>query len=229
MNKILRYSMLSLLPAAFLLFAACGRDESFVYAGDQKISFADDSIYFSFGAEPFSVMDTTLRLKVEIIGSPLPQERRFQISINPSRTTAREGLHYNALQPEYPMPSGKCISYVPVTIHRLNLDEDQVYTLSIDLEENGDFRLGVVEYQHLTIAFTNRLDCPGWWNELSHWLGEYNVRKYQKFIELNEGPVDQHDINTNKYGILRVFKQVKIYFEQNPQFGVTFPDVDWIV
>ena len=211
------------------LSVSCERMESFVYNGDEKVSFAADSIYFSFGAEPFSVMDTTLRLRVEIIGSPQPQDRHFQIQINEDKTTASVGRHYDQLPLEYLIEKEKCISEVPVTIHRLNLEADKVYTLSISLVENEDFRLGVAEYQSLTIAFTNRLDCPEWWNELSHWLGEYNVRKYQKFIELFGRPVTQSDINTNKYDILRVFKDVKIYFEAHPEFEVTFPDVHWIV
>ena len=33
----------------------------------------------------------------------------------------------------------------------------------------------------------------------------------------------------NKYAILRVFKEVKLYFEENPVYGVTFPDVEWPV
>ena len=75
----------------------------------------------------------------------------------------------------------------------------------------------------MSVCFTNRLDQPDWWTELSHWLGEYNVRKYQKFIELWGSPITKEDIEENKYAILRVFKEVKLYFEENPVYGVTFP------
>ncbi len=207
----------------------CVRMESFAYKGEEKISFATDSIYFSFGTEPFSVTDTTLRLRVEIIGSPQTADRHFKIDINEDRTSAKAGLHYDEFPLDYLVEKEKCISEVPVTIHRLNLEADNVYTLSLSLVSNEDFGLGAVEYQRLTIAFTNRLDCPDWWNRLSYWLGEYNVRKYQKFIELFGRPISQNDINTNKYGILRIFKEVKIYFEAHPEFGVDFPDVHWIV
>ena len=81
----------------------------------------------------------------------------------------------------------------------------------------------------MSVCFTNRLDPPDWWTELSHWLGEYNVRKYQKFIELWGSPITKEDIEENKYAILRVFKEVKLYFEENPVYGVTFPDVEWPV
>ena len=114
-------------------------------------------------------------------------------------------------------------------VHRLNLDDETVYAVRLQLAETGDFRLGVAENRAVKVCFTNRLDCPGWWNELSKWLGEYNVRKYQKFIELYGRPITDKDITENRYGILRVFRQVKTYFDENPEYGVLFPDVAWPV
>ena len=220
---------LTIIGLLLLMAWGCSRKESFVYTGDDKISFTSDSIYFSFGKEPFSVMDTTLQLKLEIIGQPKDVDRQFTIRLDENQTTAKAPLHYDALQTEYTVKAGAASSAVPVTIHRLNLDDESIYTLAIDLVANDDFRLGVEEYQSLIIAFNNRLDCPDWWNELSHWLGEYDVRKYQKFIEIYGHPITQDDINMHRYDILRVFKQVKQYFDANPQFDVHFPDVDWVV
>ena len=95
--------------------------------------------------------------------------------------------------------------------------------MRLQLAETGDFRLGVAENRAVKVGFTNRLDCPGWWNELSKWLGEYNVRKYQKFIELYGRPITDKDIAENQTGILRVFRQVKAYFDENPDTGSSFP------
>lgn len=215
--------------AAVLIAAACDRKESFPYSGDDKINFANDSLYFSFGAEPFSVVDTTLLIGVEIIGLPREYDREYRITLDSEHTTARLGDHYDALQEFYPLPANASSADVPVHIHRLNLDDETVYTVRLQLVETEDFRLGVVENRAVKVCFTNRLDCPGWWNELSKWLGEYNVRKYQKFIELYGRPITDKDIAENRYGILRIFKQVKAYFDENPEYGVIFPDVEWIV
>ena len=92
-----------------------------------------------------------------------------------------------------------------------------------------DFRLGAVEDRSVAISFTNRLDLPEWWSMLSKWLGEYNPRKYQKFIELWGRAITRTDINEMKYTILRTFKKVKEYFGDHPEFDVSFPDVDWPV
>ena len=43
-----------------------------------------------------------------------------------------------------------------------------------------------------------------------------------------DGATDK-DIAENRYGILRVFRQVKAYFDENPEYGVLFPDVAWPV
>ena len=224
-RRTLRY----LVPVAALLAAAgCDYKESFPYQGDELIDFTTDSLYFSFGKEPFSVTEKMMEVGVEIVGSPVSHDRGYRIRIDPLRTTAQAGQHYDALEETRTIPAGASSTTIPVRVHRLELEDETVYTLRLELVETEDFRLGVIEGRAVSVCFTNRLDQP-WWTELSHWLGEYNVRKYQKFIELWGSPITKEDIEENKYAILRVFKEVKLYFEENPVYGVTFPDVEWPV
>ena len=173
--------------------------------------------------------DTTLIVGVEIVGSPREYDREYRIALDAEHKTARQGDHYDALRELYTLPANASSAGVPVHVHRLNLDDETVYAVRLQLAETGDFRLGVAENRAVKVCFTNRLDCPGWWNELSKWLGEYNVRKYQKFIELYGRPITDKDITENRYGILRVFRQVKTYLDENPEYGVLFPDVAWPV
>ena len=225
-RRTLRY----LVPVAALLAAAgCDYKESFPYQGDELIDFTTDSLYFSFGKEPFSVTEKMMEVGVEIVGSPVSHDRGYRIRIDPLRTTAQAGQHYDALEETRTIPAGASSTTIPVRVHRLELEDETVYTLRLELVETEDFRLGVIEGRAVSVCFTNRLDQPYWWTELSHWLGEYNVRKYQKFIELWGSPITKEDIEENKYAILRVFKEVKLYFEENPVYGVTFPDVEWPV
>ena len=225
-RRTLRY----LVPVAALLAAAgCDYKESFPYQGDELIDFTTDSLYFSFGKEPFSVTEKMMEVGVEIVGSPVSHDRGYRIRIDPLRTTAQAGQHYDALEETRTIPAGASSTTIPVRVHRLELEDETVYTLRLELVETEDFRLGVIEGRAVSVCFTNRLDQPDWWTELSHWLGEYNVRKYQKFIELWGSSITKEDIEENKYAILRVFKEVKLYFEENPVYGVTFPDVEWPV
>ena len=225
------YGKATLLVMFLLLWGCCScvRQESFAYHGGEKISFADDSTYFSFGGEPFSVMDTTLQIRVEIIGRPVDRERPFRLRLVEEQTSAEIGVNFDAIAEEYNIPAGECFTHIPVTIHRLTLNDTDIYTMCMELVANEEFELGAVEYLQRKISFSNRLDMPIWWNEVSHWVGEYDVRKYQKFIEIFGRPAKQQDINTNKFGVLRAFKEVKIYFEAHPEFEVSFPDVHWEV
>ncbi|WP_290540489.1 DUF4843 domain-containing protein [Alistipes sp.] len=219
--------LLALLTAASAF--SCNRSESFTYTDTARINFTSDSLYFSFGAEPFSITDTTLRIGVEIIGTPVGYDREFRIGIDASRTTAQAGIHYDPLPSDPVLPAGASAMSLPIRIHRLRLEDDKVHTLSIYMEECANFKLGVSEYTSLRVCFTNRLDCPNWWNELSRWIGEYDIRKYQKFIELYGRPVSDQDIRENKFAILRVFKEVREYFARHPEYGVLFPDTEWPV
>ena len=209
--------------------AGCSYRESFPYKGDSLINFKTDSLYFSFGELPFSVTDTTLRIGVEIIGSPVSYDRKFYLKIDRNRTTDRIPEHYDEPMPEGVIKAGASSGSVELTIHRLALQSDSAFVVALDMVPGEDFLLGAVEDKSVAVCFTNRLDLPDWWQMLSQWLGEYNPRKYQKFIELWGGAITRQDVNEMKYTILRTFRKVKEYFGEHPEFGVTFPDVDWPV
>ena len=102
-RRTLRY----LVPvAALLATAGCDYKESFPYQGDELIDFTTDSLYFSFGKEPFSVTEKTMEVGVEIVGSPVSHDRGYRIRIDPLRTTAQAGLHYDALEETRSIPAG---------------------------------------------------------------------------------------------------------------------------
>ena len=223
MRRIIGYFTLALAAVS------CSYKESFPYKGDSLVNFTADSLYFSFGELPFSVTDTTLRIGVEIIGSPVSFDRTFFMSLDRERTTARSGEHYDAPATEGIIRAGMSSGAAELTIHRLALQSDSAFTVVLDMVPGDDFRLGAVENRSVAVCFTNRLDLPEWWPMLSQWLGEYNPRKYQKFIELWGGAITRSDINEMKYTILRTFKKVKEFFGEHPEYGVTFPDVEWPV
>ena len=129
-RRTLRY----LVPVAALLAAAgCDYKESFPYQGDELIDFTTDSLYFSFGKEPFSVTEKTMEVGVEIVGSPVSHDRGYRIRIDPLRTTAQAGLHYDALEETRTIPAGASSTTIPVRVHRLELEDETGYTLRLEL------------------------------------------------------------------------------------------------
>ena len=146
-RRTLRY----LVPVAALLAAAgCDYKESFPYQGDELIDFTTDSLYFSFGKEPFSVTEKMMEVGVEIVGSPVSHDRGYRIRIDPLRTTAQAGQHYDALEETRTIPAGASSTTIPVRVHRLELEDETVYTLRLELVETEDFRLGVIEGRYRT-------------------------------------------------------------------------------
>lgn len=216
-----------LLALSTLLLNSCKEKESFPFKGADRINFGTNEIYYTFGTEAFSVHDKCLKIPVVVVGRKSEHDRSFAIEIDSEETTATKGKEFDDFPTNYNIKANEYKTEIPITIHRLKMSEEEVYKLVLKINAGKDFEEGIVENKKIVIAFTNRLDKPNWWNMLSEWLGEYNPKKYQKFIEFNGKPISKNDIYDNKYGILRIFKRVKIYFDEHPEFDVHFPDVDW--
>lgn len=141
------------------IVAGCSYKESFPYKGDSLVNFKTDSLYFSFGELPFSVTDTTLLIGVEIIGSTAYYDRMFNIALDNSRTTARLREHYDEPRMEGTIPSGASAGTVALTIHRLSLQSDSVFTVVLDMLPGEDFRLGAVEDRSVPSVSRTGLTC----------------------------------------------------------------------
>ena len=87
----------------------------------------------------------------------------------------------------------------------------------------------VDELSAYTLTFNNQLEKPQWWTEWSYWLGEYDPIKYQKYIEITGAMLTTEEVKDHQYEVLRTFKRVKQFFEDNPRDGILFPSVRWPV
>lgn len=170
-----------------------------------------------------------LNVDIEILGFPAKVDRTYRIQVDETKSTAKEGRDYEISSEEYVLKADESITSFPIKFNRRNLDDESLYLLKIDLVPNENFELGIIEMQSINIEFTNRIDMPKWWSILSKYIGEYNIRKYQKFIEINDGGISEKEVNDNPYAALRIFKQVKEYFEKNQTEGIYFPDIKWPV
>ena len=208
------------------LFSGCGLDKGITYEGGEGISFVTDSLYYSFGDLPFNVTDTELIIPLEVLGKASDKPRPYRLILTADRHV-KEGIHYMPVTLDRILPAGAYHDTLRVRILRTALDEHTLYTLKLRLEANDAFPSGIRELREVKISFSNRLDMPTWWHRLSYWIGEYDPRKYRKFIELNGGTITDDKVVEDLYATLRVFKEVKDFFDMHPQYGVIFPDVYW--
>lgn len=217
------YAMLAL--SAF----SCTQDDSFSFRGASGICFERATYRLAMGSLPYSVADTVIRIPLTAVGSASTAPRSYRLKVIDTATTVKAGVHFQLFSTERILPAGATSDTLRINILRRNLNEDSLYVLAIGISEKTELPPIIAELSKMQLVFDNRLDMPIWWPELAYWLGEYDKKKYQKFIEWNGSPVTQKEMNERKYEYLRIFKKVKAYFEAHPQESVNFPDVHWEV
>ena len=152
--------------ALFLFCVACERD-LMSYKGEEAIYFAVQSGN-SWGSEgdwpymPYSLAEfgsiledtLTVRIKVMITGEEKDYPRPFKVVVNPDSTTAREGVHYQALADEYILEANCSYAYIPVLLYRQPEMQTDTVTLGLKLVANGYFSLTFDEFNKMD-KFTN--------------------------------------------------------------------------
>lgn len=211
------------------LIGSCSQADSFPYEGEEGIGFDHRETVIALGELPYSVEDTAIALPLTIVGEAAPHARSYMIERIDSMSTAAENINYSAVENIRILPAETFNDTIWVVLHRKSLEKEKSYTLTLRIREGGNLTAGTVERASTTLVFDNRLTMPVWWNRLKYWLGEYDQRKYQKFIELNGKPISTQDVEDRRIMILKIFKQVRNFFKENPQEGVSFPDVFWEV
>ncbi len=236
MQKTMKTSLIRIIAAALAIWACCYmtacKETVVMYEDSDKIYFPKDSLYYTFGTSALSVTSYTYHYPVKVLGNKSSKSRRFKVSVVADRTTAVAGTHYAALESEYEMAADSVNGFVPIVINRAALDNISEFKLVLQVESNADFGLRVANKRIAIFQFTNALAEPKWWSRGKSYLGDFHPYKYLKFIEIAgyEIPNKISEWTDNQYKYLKVFKQVKAYFEAHPTEGVVFPsNVVWPV
>lgn len=145
----------------FFFCVACERD-LMSYAGGEAIYFAVQRGH-EWGSErnwpylPYSLaefgtilQDTlTVEIKVMIIGEEKDYPRPFKVVVNPDSTTAKEGVHYQALDDEYILKANSSYAYVPITVYRQPEMQTDTVMLGVKLVANEHFSLTFDEFDKM--------------------------------------------------------------------------------
>jgi len=176
-----------------ILFFACKKNEITQYtAGTDNISmnyFDTDgnpdttAITYSFAESPDLSADTVW-VPVTIAGKRLPVERKFVLSVVDSATTAKPGLHYEALKPYYMMPADSGKVSVPVILKNIDPDlANKSVVLGLRLVGGGDFDVQLpAPIRSKRIIFSNRLEQPSWWAWWPENLGSYSRTAHKLYL-----------------------------------------------
>ena len=158
--------------ALVLLLGACQKADEMRYVGVTNAVFGTttdtlDPIVYSFLEHPevLSGKDT-IYVPVRIQGNRANYDRKINISIVASNTTAKEGDHYLPLEKQYVMPADSGKIRIPVIV--INTDANlsiAPVVLALKIEPTSDFGANP-KMQYTTVTFSNMIKEPDWW---SYW------------------------------------------------------------
>ena len=149
---------------------------------------------------PFSLLlenDSTVRLKVRVMGKVVNYDRYFTLSVVDTSTTATEGEDYAPLEKQYVIPSGERDGFVEFTGFRQEKMLDSTYYVTLQLVENEYFSLPMdiwrpLEYEDYTkenqnairhvVGLTDEVFQPKAWT--LNYLGPYSKKKMKLLCEM---------------------------------------------
>ena len=123
MKKIILLCLLGILT-----LGACQNDITFPYQGKDAVYFqvnstwsvTTDSIEYSFAGK--GKEEDVVEVRVNLQGNMAETDRKVRVVIDPSKSTAKEGVHYQSLAEEYILPANAVYVNVPVTVLKKDAD-----------------------------------------------------------------------------------------------------------
>ena len=169
-----------LLFSGIVSLFSCEDTDYQIYDKSQKdkLFFAKDSLQFTYGLT--RDQDVDLNVEVDLIGFVnLSQNQVFKVEIVKEKTTAQEGEHFT-LSLENIMPKDSAMAFIPLDFHKLNLEKNKEYMLTLRLVENENYV--PTDIRECVILFSNKdIEAPVWWR--SDKLGDYNQEKLILFVD----------------------------------------------
>jgi hypothetical protein len=181
-----------------IILGGCKKAEELRYKEDPRVYFSKfivnpDSVIYSFGVQPDSVVQTILPLTVRIMGSTSNQDRVVNINIDDS-STAKPGYHFTI--GSMVIPANEFQATVPVTIYRRPGLKDSLLHIFFTIAESKDFKPGFDDIPgtlykktrlHYKISFNDYLLKPTRWDvSIAPYLGAWSEVKF-RFVILVTG------------------------------------------
>ncbi|WPR77209.1 DUF4843 domain-containing protein [Algoriphagus sp. NG3] len=180
----------TLLILASLSLFSCKDEEELLYHSPDNIFFDfdddntnnRDSVFYTFAYNPDLGSDTVF-LPVTISGKRVSYERKFNISVVDSATTAISGTHYEPLKSYYIMPADSGQISIPFIMYSDDpILADTSVSVSLVLQSGEDFGVRFPDFIGAKVVFSNRLEKPEWWDLWAGQLGAYSRTKHQLYL-----------------------------------------------
>ena len=199
------------LLSVVLLFLACEK-EMMDYEGKDGVYFSVQEVPPSLYGNPeiwahvdttlipFSLLlenDSTVRLKVRVMGQVVNYDRYFTVTVVDSLTTALGGEDYAPLEERYVIAAGERDGYVEFTGHRQAKMLDSTYYVTLRLIENEYFSLPMNIWRPLenkdytkeeqdvirhVVGLSDEVFMPKAWTK--NYFGPYSKKKIKLLCEM---------------------------------------------
>ena len=220
MKKTILLSLLSV-----LILGSCDNDVSYPYQGKDAVYFqvnstwsvTTDSIEYTFAGK--GKEEDVVEVRVNLQGNMAATDRKIQVVVDPSKSTAEEGLHYQPLAEEYVLPANEFSVNIPVTVLKKDATlENKKVTLALQLKPTDDFDLGITERTEVFLNISNMLKKPTYWEgTIKYYFGVYSRKKHELCIQIlgldfpeTSGEYYSQTTMWSVYG-----KYMSNYFEEN--------------
>ena len=171
------------------------RDNIYLNYKDKDGNQDTSVLTYSFAYNPTLAQDT-IWVPVIISGQRSKTERKFAVTVVDMATSAKAGLHYEALKPSYTMPADSGTVKVPVIIKNSDPElANKSVMLTILVSGGQDFNSSLPEaLRERSIRYSSRLEQPAWWIYWMGNLGTYSRIKHQLFL-ISSGTTDLVDMS----------------------------------
>lgn len=224
------YLLSFLLPLLFIFQGCEENGDDGYYDGISRVYFEEVTMHTALGAKPVEFTTFEVKIPVRVLGLPASRDMVFKVKVEESETTAPLNT-YTLSADQFTIARDSIRGYVSVELSRNNIsaEVDTTYTLTLVLEPNENFELGIEESRKMQLTFSNYLAEPSWWYVLeSQYWGPYHPMKYQKMIEIWGGEISWDEYALKMTQVIYVGQDMYNYFQEHPEFGMEFPEnIDW--
>jgi len=190
-NNLMKHLLIAILLCGAI--TGCKKATELTYASPDNVYFdlrnskndRVDSVIYSFALYPELATDT-IWLPVLLSENRSSADRKYNVSVIDSATTAVAGLHYKKLDDTYVLPANSGLSWMPLILFSTDPALTST-TVQIKLRLEGTPELGALypKLDTMKIIFSNRLEKPIWWDPWIGELGQYSRVKHELFIRVS--------------------------------------------
>ncbi len=178
-----------------------------------------DSITYSFGTKPESLLKDTIQVPVRITGFKAKKKMSFKVSVDHEKSTAVENVNYKALENQFVVLPDSVNAFIPVILYREGLSQEANMALKIVMRLEGTADLGIAfaDGAQMSIVFDNEVQKPVIWQYLEPYLGPFTPKKFLKMLELYDGDSKTWYESPYTPAWFATYGKLYTYFKNHPE------------